>query len=112
MKEGHVYAFRAVLVSFSPYFYSSLYGEFEDSVVNKTSLVGSIDLSSFKSDHVELMVSYMYNGETHVPVDIKQAVEFFRLINFCQVERLQTILSNCFIKHFLNNFPLCVMQLA
>ena len=57
VKEGHVYAHRAVLVSFSPYFYSSLYGEFEDSVVNKTSLVGSIDLSSFESDHVELMVS-------------------------------------------------------
>ena len=104
-KEREVYAHRVVLVTFSSYFRSTLYGDFSESNVNKTSVVATVDLSEFDSDCVELMVMFMYSGEAKIPSVIEKAIDLFEVVNYCQVQKFQDILSDCFINHFLRNNP-------
>ena len=50
-------------------------------------------------------MSYMYNGVAKLPTKLQKAISLFDVVNYCQVQRLQEILSSYFVQHFLNKHP-------
>ena len=100
-----MYGHRVVSVTFYPFFQSILYGNFRDSEVNKTSVVSTVDLSEFDSDCVELIAMFMCSEEAKIPSLTEKAIDLFEVVNYCQVQKFQDILSDCFIEHFLRNNP-------